>query len=117
MAVLTSRSAPCQSDTLSPLATASPPVATISSTTCWAGDVSPPVPSVFAAEIVDDDLGAVAGEAQRVLAADAPARSGDDGDSTFTETTHVYRPRFSECGGDSSEEVRLRARSEIGPFP
>src|SRR5258706_7696992 len=46
-AVLISRCAPSQEATLSPLATASPPIAVISSTTCWAGLRSPPVPSTL----------------------------------------------------------------------
>ena len=46
-AVLIRRWAPSHDDTLSPLATASPPNALISSTTCWAGDRSPPEPSTL----------------------------------------------------------------------
>ena len=57
-------------------------VALISATTCWAGVASPPVAVVGAAEVVDDDLGALRGEQQRVLAADAASRSGDDRDAT-----------------------------------
>ena len=41
-----------------------------------------------AAEVVDDDLGALAGEQQRVLPADAPAGPGDDGDPAV-ELAHV----------------------------
>ena len=48
MAVLTSRWAPSQSETSSPLATASPPMVRISSTTSPAGPVEPPVPSTSA---------------------------------------------------------------------
>ena len=47
IAVLISRSAPAQSLTLSPLATASPPIPLISCTTCSAGLKSPPLPSMF----------------------------------------------------------------------
>ena len=82
------RSAPSQSLMSSPLATASPPMATISSTTSWAGPLSLPSPSIVAAEVVDDDLGAVVGEQQRVLAADAPTRPGDDRDPSFVQPAH-----------------------------
>src|SRR2546423_6201026 len=46
MAALTSCCPPSQSATLSALAIASPPMALISSTTCWAGVRSSPVPSM-----------------------------------------------------------------------
>src|SRR5438105_4670982 len=46
MAALTSFCPPSQSATLSALAMASPPAALISSTTCWAGVRSSPVPSI-----------------------------------------------------------------------
>ena len=38
------------------------------------------------AEVVDDHLRTVAGEAERVLAADAAAGAGDDGHPTFAES-------------------------------
>src|SRR5204863_4324560 len=44
------------------------------------------LPVVGDAEVVDDDLGAVAGELQGVRAADAAARAGDDGDAAFEKT-------------------------------
>ena len=43
----------------------------------------------LAAEVVDDDLGAVLGEHQRVLATDPPPPAGDDADPTFTQCSHV----------------------------
>ena len=46
MAWLMRRSAPSQLEMSSVLATASPPIAVISSTTCWAGPASFPVPSI-----------------------------------------------------------------------
>ena len=70
----TRRSAPSQSEMSSPLATASPPMASISSTTSWAGPVGGAAAVHLAAEVVDHDLGALLGEHQRVLPADAPAR-------------------------------------------
>ena len=57
------------------LATASPPAATISSTTCWAGPASRPDPSAAAADVVDDDPRALGGEQQRLVPADAAARA------------------------------------------
>ena len=42
-----------------------------------------------AAEVVDDDLGAVGGQAERVLAPDAAAGAGHDGDTSFTQLAHV----------------------------
>src|SRR4051794_23133975 len=46
IALLIKRCAPCQSATLSPLTIASPPIASISATTCCAGVASVPVPSL-----------------------------------------------------------------------
>ena len=48
-----------------------------------------------AAEVVDDDLGALAGQAQRVLPPDAPARAGHDGHPSITES-HVRSYPLSE---------------------
>ncbi len=45
-----------------------------------------------AAEVVDHDLGAVAGEAEGVLAADAAAGAGDDRDAAFAEAGHLGAP-------------------------
>ena len=87
MAALISRCPPSQSATLSPLATASPPMALISSTTCCAGVTIAAGAVGGAAEVVDHDLGALRGEQQRVLAADAATGTGDDGDATV-ERTH-----------------------------
>jgi hypothetical protein len=47
-----------------------------------------------AAEVVDDDLRAALGEQQRVLAADAPARTGDRDDASF----HSGHARLLGCG-------------------
>ena len=52
----------------------------ISSTTCVGRTGVGPLARVAAAEVVDDDLGAFAGEQQRVLAPDAAAGAGDDRD-------------------------------------
>ena len=53
------------------------------------------------AEIVDDDLGTVLGKAERVLATDAAARSGDDRDATFAQSTHPG----SSCRAGSPQGV------------
>src|SRR5690606_29972380 len=39
-------------------------------------------------EVVDDDLRSLSGHHQRVLAADAPTGTGDDGDSSFEDSAH-----------------------------
>jgi hypothetical protein len=50
-----------------------------------------------AAEVVDDDLGAFSREQQRVCAAQAARRAGDDRDASV-ERTHGW-PSFSKCRG------------------
>ena len=89
MADCTSRRAPSQSATSSPLATASPPMPRISSTTSPAGPVEPPRPVELGAEVVDDDLRPLAGELQRVRAADAAARARDDHHPSVADPTHA----------------------------
>ena len=81
MAALTRRWPPSQSATSSALAMASPPEALdlvdhlLGRRAVVARAVDGP------AEVVHDHLGALLGEQQRVLAADAAARPGDDGDA------------------------------------
>jgi hypothetical protein len=41
-----------------------------------------------AAQVVDDDLGALMGQQQRVLTADAASCARDDGDATLTQLGH-----------------------------
>ena len=72
---------------LSKLATAFPPAATISSTTCWAGRWSAPSPLGLAAEVVHDDRRALGREQQRLGPADAAPGAGDDRDLAV-ELTH-----------------------------
>ena len=74
------RPAPAKSATFSPFATASPPAALISSTTCSAGAASASLAGEPAAEVVDDDLRAGGRERERVRAADAAPGAGDDRD-------------------------------------
>ena len=47
----------------------------------------------LAAEVVDDDLGPVLGEHQRVLPTDASAGAGDDAHAPLTHSCHVLPPR------------------------
>ena len=86
IAVLMRRWAPSQSATLSPLATASPPMALISSTTSPAGPGRAAAAVDLGAEVVDDDLGALAGELEGVAAADASPGAGDDDDPAVADS-------------------------------
>ena len=74
----TRRPAPSQSLTSSPLTTASPPAATISSTTSCARRLVGAVPVQRRAEVVHDDLGALGRERERVRAAEAAPAAGHD---------------------------------------
>ena len=52
------------------------------------GTGGPAAPVELGADVVDDDLGPLAGELEGMTAADAPARTRDDDDSTVAERTH-----------------------------
>ena len=69
---------------------------------------SRPVPSPLtdAAEVVDDDLGAVLGQLQRVAPADAVAGAGDDGDLA------VEQPH----GSPSCRSPDLTVRQDAGLY-
>ena len=54
-----------------------------------------PSPSIVAAEVVDHDLGALGGELERVLAADAAARAGDDGHPAVADPHQCSPDRFA----------------------
>ena len=82
------RPAPSKSATSSPLATASPPAARISSTTSPAGPVPPPLPSSSQPEVVDDDPRALPGQLEGVGPAEPAARSGDDDDAAVADAGH-----------------------------
>ena len=89
----TSCAAPTKSATFAPFASARPPFASISATTCCAGEVVA-LAGQRAAEVVDDDVRARLGEGQRVRPADAAPGAGDDRDlarehSACVENTHV----------------------------
>ena len=60
------------------------------------GAERPAVAVHVAAEVVDDDLGALGGVGQRVLAADAPSRSGDDDDAAVADTHDLLVTSISE---------------------
>ena len=81
-----------KSATLAPLATASPPMASISATTCWAGVGVLALAGHVAAQVVDHDLGALLGQHQGVLPPDAPAGAGDHADPAFTDPAHLTIP-------------------------
>ena len=85
IAACTRRSAPSQSATSSPLATASPPMRAdlVDHLAGGAGRAAPAVE--LGAEIVDDDLGALAGELEGVAPADAPARARHDHDPSVAD--------------------------------
>ena len=110
----TSCSAPSQSEMSSLLATASPPMAPdLVDDVAGPGRPRGPSPSIDAAEVVDDDLGALLGQHQRVLAADAPPGAGDDADPSFAQSGH----RPSPSTGTAAGVVRMRpatARSFVG---
>ena len=84
----TMRPASSKSVTSAPLAIAAPPWASISATTSLAGPRSDPVPSVAAAEVVHDDIGALRRQHQRVLAADAAPRARHDRHPAFAQPGH-----------------------------
>jgi hypothetical protein len=50
-----------------------------------------------AADVVDDDTGALAGELQGVLGADAAAGAGDDDDATRTDARHAAPSQMRTC--------------------
>ena len=75
------------------LATASPPAAMISSTTSLRGPVVAAGAVARDAEVVHDDLGALARERERVLAADAAAGAGDDDDASFADARRADHRR------------------------
>ncbi len=69
---------------------ASPPIPVISSTTCWAGLRSPPVPSTLPPRSLTTTLAPWRGQAQRVLAADASPGTRHDRHSTVAKTHPKY---------------------------
>ena len=84
-AVATSASAWAQSATSAPLATASPPMAA-DGVDHLAGRTGRAAGAVdLGAEVVDDDLGSLPCELERVAAADAPPRAGHDHDPSVTD--------------------------------
>ena len=90
------RLAPFQSETSSPLATASPPLALISFTTCWAGPDIVALAGAVAAQVVHHHLGAMLGQHQAMLAADAARAAGHDRHPSFAQSCHCSLP-FLAC--------------------
>ena len=92
MAASTRCWAPSQSATSSPFTIASPPIASMSATTSAAGPVVGLARAVeLGADVVDDDTGALAGQLERVAAAEAPPGAGHDHDSSFAHPRHGRR--------------------------
>ena len=79
-AVCTMASPPSGVATLSPLATASPPSASISLTTCWAGPASPPSPDTEPPRSLTTMRAPRSASSSAWLAAEAAAGAGDDRD-------------------------------------
>ena len=99
--------------------TASPPAASISSTTCWPGPASPPVPSTAPPTSLTTTMRAPAGEQQRVLPSQATARAGDDRHlAVETEIRHrrstpsplLDRPHRSGVGARASRPRACKTR-------
>ena len=88
----TRRSAPSQLEMSSVLATASPPRPWISLTTSWAGPASRAGAVHGAAQVVDDDLGAVGRQHQRVLPPDAAPGAGHDAHPSLAQPDHGQNP-------------------------
>ena len=79
MAAATIAAPPASVATESPLATAVPPAAVISSTTLWAADCRGAAAVHCAAQIIDHDAGTPPRELQRVASAESAPCAGDDG--------------------------------------
>ena len=60
------------------------------------------------AQVVDDDLGSVLGQHERMLTADASTGSGDDGDAAFDEISHWSAPCCGGCGSIRRQMYGLR---------
>ena len=83
------------------MATASPPAALISSTTAWAAVRAAAGAVDRAAEVVHDDQRAAPGQLERVGAAEAAARAGDDRDlAVESEISHGVRIASAEAGAE-----------------
>ena len=90
----TMRPAPAKSATFSPSATASPPIPLISSTTSIAGLSDPPSPCMSPPRSLTTTLAPSARVRERVLAADAPPRSGHDDHPAVADTHAVSLTAF-----------------------
>ena len=113
IACRTIASACAKSATSAPLTTASPPAASISRDHLVGRRLARPLAGERDAVVVDDDLGAVAGQLERVGAADAAAGAGDDRDAAL-ETDLTEFP--SGCSGDVQEDGGLAAAVAGDPW-
>ena len=97
--------------TESVLATASPPRASISSTTSAAGPSDAAGAVDDAAEVVDDDPGAATRQFERVRPAEAATGTGDDRDlAVEADVRHVGFLDRAEVGGKGSDSPILTRR-------
>ena len=103
---------PAKSATLSVLATASPPRALISSTTSWAGPGVGARAVLRPAEVVDHDLGSLAGEQQGVVPADASPGARDHRDTTV-QCAHQCLPLVCPTRGIGSDHSGLKLATRV----
>src|SRR5690606_32209961 len=73
--------------------------------------------------VVDDDLGALAGELERVGAADGASRAGDDGDAPLADAghggmmAHDLTPRQKRAGPAAVAANRASDRTDLPDGP
>ena len=67
------------------------------------------------AQVVDDDLGALAGQHQGVFPSDAPSSAGDDGHPAVTEVAHDWISRFSLGRGQPATGGAWRPSRDARP--
>src|SRR6185503_322181 len=81
-----------------------------------AGGTGGPATAVdLAAEIVHHELGAVAGQHQGVLTADAASGAGDDHDPSLAELAHPFLPGWPPEIGPAGSSLRITpARTPTG---
>ena len=95
----------------SPLTAASPPLSLIRATTSSAGCSSCGLAGQRP-DVVDDDLGALAGQQERLLAPDASAGSGDDGHFAVEQSHGVSSLCRSACCAGRPKVFSVRAGVE-----
>ena len=90
------RLAPFQSETSSPLATASPPLALISFTTCWAGPTSLPLPARSPPRSFTTTLAPCSASIRQCSRPTPRAAAGHDRHPSFAQSCHCSLP-FLSC--------------------